>query len=72
MIKDAKFTSVWDGGYEITTNCKVNMDTKQVFDVEISEGTADLVNELDCELVTIDGVDHPVSCDKEETEFWYE
>ena len=34
MIKDATFTSVWDGGTEITTNCKVNVDTREIFDIE--------------------------------------
>lgn len=72
MIKSATFTSVWDGGYEITTNCKVNTETKEVFDIEPSIGTEDLVNELDCEYVTIDEEDFPVSSDNEETEYWYD
>ena len=72
IIKPATFTSVWDGGYEITTNCKVNTETKEVFDIETSEGTADMVNELDDEYVTIDGVDHSVSDNAEETEYWYD
>lgn len=71
MIKNATFTSVWDGGYGITTNCKVNTETKEVFDVEVSRGTEDLVNELDYEYVTIDGSEYLVSNDKEETEYWY-
>lgn len=72
MIKNGTFTSVWDGGYEITTNCKVNMETKEVFDIEISVGTEDLINELDYEYITIDGKDYSVSNDKEDTEYWYE
>lgn len=72
MIKNATFTSVWDGGYEITTNCKVNTETKEVFDIEPSIGTEDLVNELDYEYVTVDGEDFPVSSDNEETEYWYD
>ena len=71
MIKNATFTSVWDGGYEITTNCKVNMSTKQVFDVERAE-VDDILDVLETEYITVDGIDYPVSCDKEETEFWYE
>ena len=73
MIKSATFTSVWDGGFEITTNCKVNMETREVFDVEMAEGTEDLVNDLNYEYVTIDGENHFVSYNGEEdTEFWYD
>lgn len=69
MIKDATFTSVWDGGVKISTNCKVNIDTKEVFDIEISDVCG--VEDLDIEYVTIDGVDHPVSSDGS-TEYWYD
>lgn len=73
MIKNATFTSVWDGGYEITTNCKVNMKTKEVFDIEASIGTEDLVNDLNYEYITIDGENYFVSYNGEEnTEYWYE
>lgn len=72
MIKNATFTSVWDGGYEITTDCKVNTETKEVFDIEISVGTENLVNELDYEYVTLDGEDYFVSNDSENTQYWYE
>lgn len=71
MIKNGTFTSVWDGGYEVTTNCKVDTETKEVFDIEISVGTEDLVNELDYEYVTIDGKEYSVSNDNENTEYWY-
>jgi hypothetical protein len=71
-IKNATFTSVWDGGYQITTNCKVNMETREVFDIEIFEGAADLVNELDEEFVTIDGIEYSVSDDEDETDYWYQ
>lgn len=57
-IKDAMFTSVWDGGFEITTKCKVNTETKEIFDIEVSESNADMVEHLDEEYVTIDGTDY--------------
>lgn len=57
-IKDAMFTSVWDGGFEITTKCKVNTETKEIFDIEVSELNADMVEHLDEEYVTIDGTDY--------------
>lgn len=73
MIKNGTFTSVWDGSYEVITKCKVNMETKEVFDIEVSEDTADLVNDLNYEYVTIDGEKHFVSYNGEEdTEYWYE
>lgn len=32
-IKEAEFVSVWDGGFAVATSCKVNMVTKEVFDL---------------------------------------
>ena len=81
IVKNGLFTSVWDGGFEITTKCKVNTETKEIFDIEVSESTADAVNDLDEEYVTIDGIDYravtaeyanlyPEEMDDET--FWYE
>lgn len=70
MIKDATFTSVWDGGYEVTTNCKVNMETKEIFDIEMAE-VDDNLDILEAEFVTIDGIDYAVSNDNI-TEYWYD
>lgn len=73
MIKNATYTSVWDGGYEVTTNCKVNMDTKEVFAIEVSDVDADWLEVLEEEYVTIDNVNYSVSRDvNEDTEYWYE
>ena len=78
-IIDARFVSVWDGGFEVNTACKVNLATKEVFDVEVSEDTADLVNELDEEYIIIDGQKYPVVAKEymdndpeEEGSYWYE
>lgn len=76
MIKNATFTSVWDGGYEVTTNCKVNMETKEVFDIEMVEVDENLEH-LDNEYITLDGVDYAVlNTDEEDdidkSDFWYE
>lgn len=74
-VSDANFTSIWDGGFAITTGCKANMATKEVFDIEVSDGTADMVNELDKEYITIDGKDYPVFGEEDRPEeqecFWY-
>lgn len=77
-IKEATFTSVWDGGVEITTNCKVNMETREIFDIEIA--TNDDVGSLDSleeEYITIDGVRHNALNTADflrigKKEFWYE
>lgn len=75
MIKNAIFTSVWDGGYEVTTNCKVNMETKEVFDIELAEVDESL-DILEKEYVVIDDVEYPVfqlsDIIEEDNEFWYE
>ena len=73
MIKNATFTSVWDGGYEVTTDCKVDMETREVFEIAMSE-----VNEsleiLEREYITVDGEEFDVfSVDEvEDGNFWYE
>lgn len=70
-IKQADFTSIWDGGVAVTTNCKVNMDTKEVFDIEVSEGAADMVDTLDKEYITIDGEEFSVSNEETDGGYWY-
>lgn len=75
QIVDAEYTSVWDGGeYEITTSCKVNMATKEVFDIEKDGNLDEVVETLDEEYVTINGVDYPVvpKDEAEDGDFWYE
>ena len=73
MIKNAIFTSVWNGGYEVKTNCKVDMETREVFDIEMREVDESLEH-LDNEYITIDGKDFDVfSVDEvEDANFWYE
>lgn len=73
MIKDATFTSVWDGGVAVTTNCKVNLETREVFDIEPVD--IDGVDTLDEEYVTIDGKNYSTARDAKddpEFEYWYE
>ena len=76
MIKNATFTSVWDGGYAVTTNCKVNMETREVFDIEIAE-VDESYEQLDYEYITLDGKDYNVynandgTDGLEDTDFWY-
>lgn len=69
MIKEATFVSVWDHGFILATRCKVDMETKEVFDIDFADVHGLEVCER--EYVTIDGTDYPVSNDKESTEYWY-
>ena len=59
VIKEATFTSVWDDGIEITTKCKVNMDTKEIIEVEQYDGNIEALDLLLEEYITIDGVNYP-------------
>lgn len=72
MIKNATYTSVWDGGYEVTTNCKINTKTHEVFDIETVEDQE--VDTLDREYVTIDEVCYPVKLMEDDeitdNDFW--
>lgn len=76
MIKNATFTSVWDGGYAVTTNCKVDMQTKEVFDIEVNDDDdIEELNGLDYEYITIDGEDIEVfdinEYELDDEDFWY-
>ena len=59
MVKDARFESWWDGDTCVSTSCKVNMETKEVFDIEMATDV-EALNVLDAEFVVIDDVQHPV------------
>lgn len=49
----ATYTSVWDGGIEITTACQYNPDTKVVDDIEDSGVDGDSVDIMEDEYVTL-------------------
>lgn len=74
-IRKAIYTSVWDKGIKITTNCKVNMETKEVFDIEISdEDDIESLDILRSEYITIDGINYNVGNAEKgvsETDYWY-
>ncbi len=72
MIKNVTFTSVWDDGYEVTSNCKVDTESKEVFDIEPINVEELSLKVLDREYISIAGKEYSVSRDSEEdTEFWY-
>lgn len=70
MIKNATFTSVWDKCYKVTSNCKVNMTTKEVFDIEHTE--IEGLSVLEYKYITIDNVTYPVFLNNKNEGFWYE
>ena len=48
MIEHATFVSEWDGGYAtFKTDCKVNTDTHEVFDIEQVDVSSIDINSLD-------------------------
>ena len=58
-IIDAEFTSVWDGGIKVTTPCKVNLLTREIFDIGEFTVCDGVLNVLDREYVTINGRPYP-------------
>ena len=70
-IIDAEFVSVWDGGnIYVSTPCKVNIDTHEVFDIGVSEETANAVNTLETEFIRFpDGSAYSVA--ELDADFWY-
>ena len=59
MIKEATFESWWDGDTCVSTSCKVNMETREVFDIEMATDVEGL-DTLDAECVVIDNNQYPV------------
>lgn len=60
MHKKITYTSVWNNGYEVTTEGKLNLNTNEVYDVERSNDIKDdegnmLTNFVE-EYIRIDGI----------------
>lgn len=65
------YVSVWDGGVEVKSTCKVNNLTREVVSVEYVR--VDGLDQFEREYVLIEGVEHPVLDHKPETnEEWAE
>lgn len=72
-IKDAILVGIYDGIKQIKMNCKVNTDTKEVYDIKVP----DSINNFDCFMgfyFNIDDELHPIVSKKEakNDEYWYE
>lgn len=74
MTAIGRFVSVWDDTTIIKTPCKVNLKTREVFDIEQSDPGD--VGTLTAEYITVDGIDQMVTPREEWQEgnigFWYE
>lgn len=57
MVKAAKFVTVWGGGVTVTTDCKVDTGTNEVFDIQCVDVDVDILLE---EYVILDGSEHLV------------
>ena len=80
IIHGADFISVWDDGYAtIKTKCSVNMDTKEVFDIQVNDDADDIegLDNLDGEFICLPGSDERIEVHRrDEVEddydgFWY-
>ncbi len=67
MVQGA-YTSVWDGGVEVTTDCRINLKTGEVNADPAEEILADNLNSLDDQYVTIKGRDFKVHSAEFDTE----
>ena len=59
-IVDATYHSCWDSGIDIESNCKVDLQTKEVFDIEVVDVEDFDLEILEGEYVEIDGCQYPV------------
>ena len=74
-IVNATFVSVWDGDIHLSSNCKVNMETREIFDIEMHTDV-DGLDCLDAEYVEIDGQQYPAypkwGIEEDDNDcFWY-
>lgn len=73
MIKNATFVSEWDGGYAtFKTDCKVDIDTGEVFDIEQVDVSGIDLNSLDYEGVIMDGTEYDVYFDDNDNTYFIE
>lgn len=62
-IVNAMFSSIWDGGTQILTTCRVNLDTKEVFDIKRVEDCD--VDVLDSQHINLFGESYEVTPESE-------
>lgn len=79
MIKNATFVSIWDDGYEVKSDCRIDTDTNKVLDIEMVYVDKLDLEILDREYIIIDGNEcnvYPITdCIPDELaddEYWYD
>lgn len=61
-IIEAEYVSVWDDNYAVTSKCKIDLDTKKVYDIE-EVNMGDGLDICTREYVRFDGEEHDVEMD---------
>lgn len=73
-IRDAKFVSVWNDGFHLETDCKVNVLTHEIFDIQkIENAVDDEGDELEMlhrQYVIVDGKEYCAGSAYSETVGW--
>lgn len=73
MIKNATFVSEWDGGYAtFKTDCKVDINTGEVFDIGQVDVSGIDLNSLDYEGVIMYGTEYDVYFDDDDNTYFIE
>jgi hypothetical protein len=72
MIKSTTLTAIYDGIKQVEIKCKINTETKEVFDIKVP----DVVNNFNCFTgfyFNVDGALYPIESknDAKENEYWY-
>ena len=61
-MKNAVFCSVWDGGFVLESACKIDEETREIYDIATHDTPVEI---LEKEYVIIDGEEHPASSSEE-------
>lgn len=69
-VKEATYTSVWDGGIEVTSRCKINIKTREIFDFEMVSVSG--LEVLEREYVTMDESKYKVNEESTADTYWYQ
>lgn len=72
-VVDGTYVSVWDTFREVISKCKINLISKEVYDIEPNDTDASVFECFTDEFVTIDGKKYGVCPENmsDGSEFWY-
>lgn len=75
-IITAEYTSVWDGAIAISAECKINLKTREIFDIlPAGDNLLEEINQLTEQYVNINGRRYPAveqaDMPKHYTGYWY-